>query len=177
MMASGDSIAPVVIAAARSAGVRGSARRRGVEDAAETFTDMLEATPLLHRRCCERWRDASHDPPRRLGVWHHRRGIERGHRRVPDGRRDRYYWTRTVELPPPVETTSAVQEYDEPGRGSEIPSIARERSNDWVWSPTEAPATCGGIQLALAQSDRLVLVDQRYPPDAVDSLLPNGQCT
>lgn len=178
-MASGDSIGDlgVIAGAARSAGVR--ALRDGVvwRIAAETFTDMLEATPLLQSamlRAMARMLRQSRPAktarrPRVIGVVSN--GDTAAAPMVDAIATSLDSHGRTAVIAPPVETTSAVQEYDELVEAFSETLDRAERSNDWVLVVADRGAGDLWRHYVSAQSDRLVvLVDQRYPPDAVDSL-------
>lgn len=185
-MASGDSIGDlgVIAGAARSAGVR--ALRDGVvwRIAAETFTDMLEATPLLQSamlRAMARMLRQSRPAktarrPRVIGVVSN--GDTAAAPMVDAIATSLDSHGRTAVIAPPVETTSAVQEYDELVEAfSETPIARSEATIGSWWSPTEAPATCGGTTLARKATDSWSWWINGIRRMRSIRLLPNGQCT
>lgn len=185
-MASGDSIGDlgVIAGAARSAGVR--ALRDGVvwRIAAETFTDMLEATPLLQSamlRAMARMLRQSRPAktarrPRVIGVVSN--GDTAAAPMVDAIATSLDSHGRTAVIAPPVETTSAVQEYDELVEAFSETLDRAERSNDWVLVVADrAPATCGGTTLARKATDSWSWWINGIRRMRSIRLLPNGQCT
>lgn len=173
----------MIAGAARSAGVR--ALRDGVvwRIAAETFTDMLEATPLLQSamlRAMARMLRQSRPAktarrPRVIGVVSN--GDTAAAPMVDAIATSLDSHGRTAVIAPPVETTSAVQEYDELVEAfSETLDRAGGNGGSW-WSPTEAPATCGGTTLARKATDSWSWWINGIRRMRSIRLLPNGQCT
>ena len=174
-MARGDSIGELGLIAGepRSAGVQ--ALRDGVvwRIAAETFTAVLQTTPQLQSamlRVMARMLRESRSvnvsrAPRVVGI------ISTGDavaapivdaiatRLRPHG--------KTAVLAPPVETTCAVDDYDDLVEAFSGRLDDAERTNDWVLVSADKGSGELWRQYVVAQSDRLVvLVDKRHPGHA-----------
>ena len=176
-MARGDSIGELGMIGCepRSAGVR--ALRDGVvwRIAAETFIAVLETTPQLQSamlRVTARMLRES----RSVNVTRARRVVgiistgDAVAAPVADAIATRLAsHGKTAVLAPPVETTSAVDDYDDHVEAfSETLDIA-ERSNDWVLVVAEKGSGNLWRQYVVAQSDRLVvLVDKRHPRQVLE---------
>jgi NTE family protein len=182
-MACGDSIGDLglIAGAARSAGVR--ALRDGVvwKIAAETFSEVLAKTPQLQSamlramaRMLRESRSANISRgPRVIGVLSTGDAVAAP---VVDAIATRLGpHCQAAVVAPPVDTTAGVLHYAELVEAFSETLDRAERSNDWVLVVADRGSGDLWRQYVVAQSDRLVvLVDQPYPPEAVDRLDTRG---
>ncbi|BBZ52693.1 patatin-like phospholipase family protein [Mycobacterium heidelbergense] len=178
-MAFGDSIGElgVIAGTTRSAGVRALRDSVVWRIAADTFAEVLTATPQLQSEMLQAMAAMLRDSrstivsrrPRVIGI------ISAGDtaavpiveaiatRLGPHG--------KTAMVAPPVDTTAAVQNYEEFITTFSESLDRAERSNDWVLVVADRGSGELWQRYVVAQSDRLVvLVDQPHPPESLERL-------